>query len=427
MPEFFHVITPAEAWRRLVAHWRPSPQPELIASIDALDRFLVDAPVAPHDLPQFARSTVDGYAVRAQDTFGASPNSPALLDVAGEVTMGREAKQTVESGQTMLVHTGGMIPSGADAVIMIENTQKADERSIQVLTAIAVGENVIQVGEDVTAGAEILPVGHRLRPQDLGGLLALGITTVLVARPPRVAILSTGDEVIPPDQTPSPGQVRDINSYTLAALTRRAGGEPVGFGIFPDQRDVIAASLRQAIETCDIVVLNAGASVSYRDMSADIISSLGEPGLLAHGLAIRPGKPTIVAVAEDKALFGLPGNPVSAIVVFDLLVAPAIRLALGANPFSPIEPQIQARLARQINSAAGREDYIQVRLENREDGLWAVPIFGKSNLIYTLVRADGIVRIPLDSLGVEQGAWVKVMRYCETTFSHTYSNYTVPY
>lgn len=408
MTEFFHVLTPAAAWQRLTEHYRPLLTAEPLPTVDALDRFLAAAPAAPHDLPEFRRSTVDGYAVRAQDTFGASPGLPAFLDVVGEVVMGRSAGITVGLGQAAIVHTGGMIPEGADAVVMIENTQQADAHSIEVLAAMAVGENVIQVGEDVRAGEELLPAGHRLRPQDIGGLLAVGVTEVQAARRPRVAILSTGDEVIPPHQQPGPGQVRDINSYTLALLAQRAGAEPVPFGIIPDQRAALEQAVRAAVETCDIVVLSAGSSVSYRDMSVDVIGAMGEPGILAHGLSIRPGKPTIVAVADGKALFGLPGNPVSAMVLFDLLVSAAIRLAVGADPFGALKPQVQARLARQIASAAGREDHIQVRLEARAGELWAVPVFGKSNLIYTLVHADGVVRVPLDSLGLEHGAWVTV-------------------
>ncbi len=408
MPEFFRVLTPDDAWQRLAEHYRPIPRPETILTADAHDRVLASGAYAPHDLPEFNRSTVDGYAVRAQDTFGASPSLPAFLDVAGEAQMGQAAVQPVRRGEAILVHTGGMIPPGADAVVMLENTQTADERSIEVLTALAVGENVIQVGEDVRTGDPILPAGHRLRPQDIGGLLALGITSVSAARRPRVAILSTGDVVIPPDQPPGPGQVRDINSYTLTAMAQRAGGEPAPFGIIPDQRPELESAVRRAVDDCDIVVLSAGSSVSYRDMSVDVIAGLGEPGILAHGISIRPGKPTIVAVSQGKAVFGLPGNPVSAMVLFDLFVAPAIRLALGAAPFPAFQPHVQARLARQISSAAGREDHIQVRLEERDGELWAVPVFGKSNLIYTLVRADGVVRVHLDSLGIEQGAWVQV-------------------
>lgn len=411
MPEFFHVLTPSDAWQRLRSHYRPLPRPETVPTAVALDRVLAADLIAPHDLPQFPRSTVDGYAVRARDTFGASPGLPAFLDVVGEVPMGAAATVTIRTGQAAIVHTGGMLPEGADAVVMVEHTQKADEGSIEVLAPVAVGENVIQVGEDVRQGDRLLAAGHHLRPQDIGGLLALGITTVAVAQPPRVGILSTGDEVIPPDQTPGPGQVRDINSYTLAALTRRAGGEPVLFGILPDRRDALEAGVRQAFAECDIVVLSAGSSVSYRDMSVEVIAGLGQPGILAHGISIRPGKPTIVAVAGGKPVFGLPGNPVSAMVLFELFVTPAIRLALGADPQATVRPQVQARLARQVNSAAGREDYIPVRLEERNGELWAVPVFGKSNLIYTLVRAEGVVRIPLDSLGLEQGATVTVTLY----------------
>ena len=408
MAEFFNVLTPPDAWQRLIEHYQPEARPESIRTDQALDRFLAEAPTAPHDLPEFNRSTVDGYAVRAKDTYGATPGLPAFLDVVGEVPMGRTADIQVGLGQTAIVHTGGMIPPGADAVVMVENTQQADEHSIEVLGAVANGENVIQVGEDVKEGAKILPVGHVLRPQDIGGLLALGITTVQVARPPRVAIISTGDEVIPPDQEPTLGQVRDINSFTLAALSGRAGGEAVPFGIVPDEREALEAAVQEALATCDIVVLSAGSSVSYRDMSVDVIGAMGDPGILAHGISIRPGKPTIVAVAQGKALFGLPGNPVSAMVLFDLFVSPAIRLNLGADPFSAFKPQVQARLSRQIASAAGREDHVQVRLEERSGELWAVPVFGKSNLIYTLVHSDGVVRVHLDSLGTEQAAWVTV-------------------
>ncbi len=411
MAEFFRVLTPIDAWAKLAEHYRPALQVEEVATFAALDRFLAETPLAPHDLPQFARSTVDGYAVRARDTFGASSSLPAFLDVVGEVAMGRQAEVTLGVGQAALVHTGGMIPAGADAVVMVENTQRADEHSIEVLSAAAVGENVIQVGEDVRQGDVIVEAGHRLRPQDIGGLLALGFVRVRVARPPRVALISTGDEVIPPDQTPGPGQVRDINSYTLALLAQRAGAEPVLFGIIPDRREALEEAVRSALAGCDLVVLSAGSSVSYRDMSAEVIAGMGAPGVLAHGISIRPGKPTIVAVTQNKPVFGLPGNPVSAMVLFDLLVAPAIRLALGGRPFAEHQPQVRARLARQINSAAGREDHVQVRLEERAGELWAVPVFGKSNLIYTLVRADGVVRVPLHSLGLEQGAWVGVSLY----------------
>jgi molybdopterin molybdotransferase len=406
MSEFFTVRTPPDAWRLLLQHFTPTVRTAQLATPDALDRVLAAPLLSPQDLPEFARSTVDGYAVRATDTYGASSGLPAFLAVVGEARMGEPATIQVGLGQAVLVHTGGMIPPGADAVVMVENTQRVDDASIEVLKPVAEGENVIQIGEDIRQGEVVLEAGCRLRPQDLGGLVALGITQVTVAQPPRVAILSTGDEVVAPDQPVAPGQVRDINSTTLAALTRRAGGEPLGYGIVPDDRAALAAAAAQAHADGDIVVLSAGSSVSYRDMSVDVIAELGAPGVLTHGLSVRPGKPTILAVCDGKPVFGLPGNPVSAMVIFDLVVAPTIRALLGATRTR--QPQTQARLARNLASAAGREDYVQVRLETRDGELWAVPVLGKSNLIYTLVHADGSVKIDLDAGGIRAGEWVTV-------------------
>jgi len=406
MTELFTVRTPGEAWQLFINHFQPTVRTERVATSDALDRVLAEAPIAPQDLPDFERSTVDGYAVNAADTYGASATLPAFLDVIGEVPMGQASTLTLAVGHAALVHTGGMIPAGANAVVMIENTQRVDANSIEVLKPVADGENVIHIGEDIRIGTNVLPAGRPLRPQDLGGLLALGITDVTVAIPPRVAILSTGDEVIPPDQQPQPGQIRDINSYTLAALTRRAGGLPISHGIIPDNRTALEETARRAHADAEIVVLSAGSSVSYRDMSVDVIDTLGEPGVLVHGVSVKPGKPTILAVAGGKAVFGLPGNPVSAMVIFDLFITPTIRLLLGAT--APPQQQLQAKLARNVASTTGREDYVQVRLERRDDGLWAVPVFGKSNLIYTLVNAEGVVKVSLDSNGIRAGEWVTV-------------------
>ncbi len=230
---------------------------------------------------------------------------------------------------------------------------------------------------------------------------------VEVAVPPRVGIISTGDEVVPPDQPVRPGQVRDINSYTVAALTQRAGGQPVPYGIIPDERGLLAAVAAQAHAECDLVVFSAGSSVSYRDMTADVINELGQPGVLVHGVSVKPGKPTILAVCAGKPVFGLPGNPVSAMVIFDLFITPTIQALLGTN--APLHQQVRARLARNIASDTGREDYVQVRLEERDGEPWAVPVLGKSNLIYTLVNAEGAVKVPLDSNGIRAGEWVTVV------------------
>jgi molybdopterin molybdotransferase len=407
MTELFNVLTPPAAWARFLEHFRPAVRAERIPTADALGRVLAETIVAPHDLPEFARSTVDGFAVVAADTYGASPGLPAFLTVIGEAPMGRAATQPVGVGEAVLVHTGGMIPPGADAVVMVEQTQRVDETAIEVFKPVAEGEAVLRVGEDVRRGDALMEPGRRLRPQDVGGLLALGITQIAAAAPPRVAIISTGDEVVPPEATPEIGQVRDVNSYTLAALARRAGAEAITGPIVPDRRDALEAAAAAALAAADVVIFSAGSSVSYRDMTVEVIEGLGAPGVLVHGVSVKPGKPTILAVCDGVPVFGLPGNPVSAMVIFELFVTPTIDLLLGAT--QPARPRVLARLARNVSSATGREDYVQVRLETRDGELWAVPVFGKSNLIYTLVHADGTMQVPLDSNGIPAGEWVTVI------------------
>jgi len=371
----------------------------------ALDRVLARDVASPADLPTFARSTMDGFAVRATDTFGASEGLPAYLRLVGEVLMGRAADADLTTGDCVRIATGGMLPPAADAVVMVEQTQEASDGTIEVLRAVAPGENVVQVGEDVRTGDPILRRGQQLRPQDIGGLVALGITRVCVARRLRVGIVSGGDELVDPLHEPGPGQIRDINSYTLAALVRRAGHEPCLAGIVPDEYTALEAAARQALASSDVVILSAGSSVSTRDMTATVIESLGSPGVLVHGVSLKPGKPTILAMCEGKAVFGLPGNPVSCMVTFDLFVAPTLAHLSGAD--TTPRRTVTARLARNIASATGREDYIQVRLE---DGA-AIPVFGKSNLIFTLIRADGMLKIPLDVGGLAAGAQVEVVLF----------------
>ncbi|MCS6882866.1 MAG: molybdopterin molybdotransferase MoeA [Oscillochloridaceae bacterium] len=406
MPELFQVVTIAEANARLARHLAPLARVETLALHDALDRVLAEDLHSPVDLPAFPRSTVDGFAVRAADTYGASEGLPAYLTLCGEAPMGRAPTITVGAGQAALIHTGGMLPDGSDSVVMVEYTQRLDATTIEVVRPVAVGENVIPVGEDVRRGDLLFPRGHRLRPQDLGGLAGVGITRVPVVARPRVAILASGDEVVPPDAPVAPGQVRDVNTYTIAALVRRAGGEPMPRGIAPDDAATLEAMARAALEDADALVIAAGSSVSARDMTVAVIGALGAPGVLVHGVAIQPGKPTILAAAGNRPVFGLPGNPVSAMIAFGLFVAPAIRQLLDAA--APPALTRWARLARNIPSRTGREDFVPVRLEARDGELWADPVFGKSNLIYTLARAHGLVHVPLDLGGLYAGDQVEV-------------------
>ncbi|WP_420644318.1 gephyrin-like molybdotransferase Glp [Candidatus Leptofilum sp.] len=419
MPEFFNVLPPDEARELLFQHLTAVLPSKTVPTPEANGRVLATAVTAPHALPQFRRSTMDGYAVRAANTFGASESLPAFLQVVGEVPMGQPAKVTLGTGQAAIVHTGGMIPETADAVVQIEQTQTvsgvqlsvsgnyAYPFEIEVLKSVAVGQNVLQVGEDVPLGAEILPQGHILRPQDLGGLLALGIVSIDVVRRPRVGILATGDEVIAPKETAAPGQIRDINSYTVAGLVEQAGGVPILGGIIPDEFATLETAAANLLAETDMLVMSAGSSVSVRDMTVQVIDRLGSPGVLLHGVATRPGKPTIVGVVEGKPVLGLPGNPVSAMVQFDMFGVPAIYHLQGVKKM-PRRGLVWAQLSQNIASETGREDYVPARLADGPEGLLATPVFGKSNLIYTLVNADGLIKVPLNKGGLLAGDWVEV-------------------
>ena len=426
MPEFLTLLPPDEARTLLLSHL---PQPvidsESIDLIHALGRFTASDTFAPHPLPDFPRTTVDGYAVRARDTFGATDSLPAYLTLIGEVPMGDRPSFEIGPGQCALIHTGGMLPNGADAVVMIEYTQSivgAEHRpalmksEIETFKSVADGENVIRIGEDVAQGQLILPKGTLIRPAEVGGLMALGFTAMRVAKKPRVGLISTGDEVISPEQTPRPGQVRDINSYTLGALVEKTGGAAIRYGIFSDNFQVLKEAAAQALSECDMLIITAGSSASTRDMTAEVIRTLGGPGVLVHGINTRPGKPTILGVCNGKAVIGLPGNPVSALVNGYLFVAPVIEKLLGALPRP--RAAVQARLTVNLPSQAGREDWWPVKLvANRKypSGTMsqivnyeADPVFGKSNLIFTLASADGLLRIHPDATGLSADEVVEV-------------------
>jgi molybdopterin molybdotransferase len=411
MPEFFEVKPPDEAralWWRHVAHGTGV---ERVSAPEALGRVTAEALHSPEALPAFRRATVDGFAVRAADTFGASDSLPAYLNVLGEVLMGQEAAISVPGAGALLIHTGGMLPPGADAVVMVEHTQRFDERTIEVLRPVAAGENVLQVGEDVAQGAIILPAGHIIQPQDIGALLALGMAADLpVRKRPLVSLFSTGDELVPPDAPAlRPGQVRDINSGTIQALCQRAGALTQINPLVSDAPGALFAALEAALPGADMLVVTAGSSVSTRDLTAETFNRLGAPGVLVHGVAARPGKPTILGVVEGKPVVGLPGNPVSAMVMFTLFGVPAIAGLMGAP--APAQRWLPARVRANVPSAAGREDYVPVRLVERGGELWAEPVFGKSNLIFTLVGASGLLRVPLDMTGVREGAWGEVVLF----------------
>ncbi|MDA8337496.1 MAG: molybdopterin molybdotransferase MoeA [Peptococcaceae bacterium] len=403
MAELFTVLTVDAARRRLASHLGPRPAEEVELAA-CLGRSLAADVYAAEDLPGFDRSTMDGFAVRAADTFGASEGLPAYMELDGEVPMGAGAGGPLAPGRVRRISTGGMLPPGADAVVMVEYSEEVDGFLVGITRPVAPLENVIRRDEDAARGDRVLTRGMRLTPQDLGAAAALGRTGLKVFNRPRVGIVSTGDELVPVAAAPGPGQVRNINSVILAGLVEEDGGIPVFHGIVPDRLSEIEAALHEALAGCDLVLLSGGSSVGSRDWTARAIASLGQPGLLFHGLALRPGKPTIGAVALDKPVFGLPGHPVSALVVYLLLVRPLVRRGDYTVPpaFWP------ARITRSIPSAAGREDYVRVRLRAEGETLWAQPVLGKSGLINTMVPSHALARIPPAREGLEAGDPVEI-------------------
>ncbi len=406
MPEFLTLLPPQEALVKFFSEIEFSPKTEIIAVADGLGRVLAAPIRATFPLPAFRRSAVDGYAVRAADTFGASESLPAYLELAGEVPMGAMPHFSIQPGQCATIHTGGALPEGADAVIMVEYTQQARRNEVELLRSVADGENVLKIGEDVQSGQEVLSPGAIIRPAEIGGLSAFGILEIEVAKKPVVGIISSGDEVRPPGVKLESGQVYDINSYTLRALVEQNGGAATLYGIVPDKRDVMEEVVRRAYTESDLVLVTAGSSASARDLTSEVIDALGKPGVLVHGVNVRPGKPTILGVCNGKPVIGLPGNPVSALVIAGLFVVPVIERMLGKR--QTISSVIPATLAVNVASQAGREDWVAVKVVEAEQGMIAEPIFGKSNLIYTLARANGLVRVPADANGISAGEVVQV-------------------
>jgi molybdopterin molybdotransferase len=401
--EFFATRTVAEA----LAGFRPARRTavERVPLAQALHRVPAAEVPAPAPLPGFARSTVDGFALRAADTYGASEGLPSYLDLAGAVRMGRAPEVTVPPGGCVAIPTGAVLPEGSDAVVMVEYTAETMPGTIEVTRPVAPGAGIVRADEDVAAGAALVPGGRPLRAPDLGLLAAAGVTEVAVHARPRVVIVSTGDEVVPPGTVElGSGQVRDATAPALAGLVTDAGGAPVLAGIVSDDPGALAAVLREAVAGADLLVVSAGSSVGTRDETAGAVAELGE--IWCHGLALRPGKPTLLADLGGVPLIGLPGNPLSALVVFRVVGVPLVWRLAGC-PAPPPEPSTRARLSRDLASAAGRLDVVQVRVR----GGVAEPVFGPSALLSVLTRADGYVVVPEPATGLDAGAEVDVTLY----------------
>lgn len=404
-----------EAQRLLFEHINVrAPSSTVRLSIDmAYKRVLSGDILSSENLPAFSRSTVDGYSVISSDTYGASEGLPAYLNLTGEILMGEEPSFVVKRGDAVKIATGGMLPGGSDAVVMFEYTQHVDGGLIEVLKPAAPGENVISAGEDIKKGELVLARGSTLRPQDIAALAALGITLVDVYDEPRVSIISTGDEIVTAESLLKPGQVRDVNSYNLFGLTKECGAVPVKKGLFKDSYDAIRDVVSASLEDSDMVIITGGSSVGTKDMTHSIIDSLGSPGVLFHGVALKPGKPTIGGVIGGKPVFGLPGHPAAVTVCFELFVRPVIRRLTGAAEDISLNARrsVHARIAKNISSGSGREEHIRVSIEDRSGELWAVPVLGKSGLIRTLVKAAGVVVLPPHVRGIQEGDTVEVILF----------------
>lgn len=404
--ELFKVKTLSEVVETL----RPYVQPyyerkEDVHLTESLGRILAKDIEVIQPVPHYRKSTVDGLAVRASDTFGASEGMPALLQYQGEIFMGIAPGESLRPGEGMLIPTGGMLPDGADAVVMVEHLEQFGQGLYGVTKPIAPGENLIDIGEDMNEGEVIIPRYTKIRPQEMGLLASQGFLSVPVLPRFKVGILSTGDEIVSPEVNPAPAQSRDINGYTLLGQALAAGTEAIYYGIMKDDAAGLKQTLERMLEENDIVILSGGSSVGARDFSAQLIDGLGEPGLLFHGLALRPGKPTIGGVVNGKLLFGLPGHPASAMVVFDSVVRPWLEASVLRSQKYP-EPE--GTLSQNIYSGTGREEFVRVRLLPEGDNWRVEPIRGKSGLIRTMVLADGFVHIGLDTEGIEAGKRVKV-------------------
>lgn len=405
---FFKVRTSEEVLE-IIEGFGPGAE-EVITLEASLGRILSKDIVSPEDLPGFSRSAMDGYAVRAKDTFGAAESLPAFLEVAGEVVMGKAPSVKVGEGQAAKISTGGMLPEGADGVVMVEYCHPLDEKTIEVSRAISPQENVILPDDDLRKGSPVLTKGGLLRSQDLGIMAGLGLFEVPVYKRPRIAIISTGDEVIPVDQTPGPGQVRDINSYTLSAFCLQRGAEPLRMGLCGDDFSRLREMVERGLKEADSVWISGGSSVGTRDLTVKVFESFDDVELLVHGISISPGKPTIIARAGSRAAFGLPGHVASAMVVAEVFLTPFLSRLSGEVPARGAgRDLVEAVLSRNIESASGRDDYIRVRLGKKGEEWVAEPIFGKSGLISTLVEADGLIRVDRNTEGLYEGEKVRVM------------------
>lgn len=408
MPEFLKLIPPTEALNIVLNSLKNSETiSEDTFTMNAVGRVIMEDVFSPQDLPNFIRSTVDGYAVNSSDSTYYATNSIVTLNCVGEIEMGKVADKSIKSGECLLIHTGGMLPKGADSVIMVEYSNVHEDGSVSFSDWVKSGDNLIQVGEDVRNGQLLIPKGKRLKPADIGSLLSVGIIKIRVAKRVTAGILSSGNEVIEPWEEYSLGKVRNINSYSVGALLEQNGFLVKYYGICADVFDEIQAKAKMALEESDCLVITAGSSASYKDFTERIINSLGEPGVLVHGVSIKPGKPTIMGICQNKPVIGLPGNPVSALTNAGIFLIPILNQLMQRTDLS-IKPYIEGMLSESVDHDAGREEWMPVKISEDNGIVRVKPIIGKSNLIFNLATADGLLKIENSVTKVPVGTMVRV-------------------
>jgi len=405
---FFRVITSAR-FCELLRAFEPV-EAETLPLQDCLGRILAHDILSAEDIPALDRSCMDGYALRAADTFGASEGNPAYVELVRNAAIDEVVSRTLGSGECMGIATGGSLPPGANAVLMVEHTQMLGDTTVEVRKTVTPGENVMLRGEDVAAGQVALPAGRRLRPQDVGLMAAIGSLSAKVHRLPSCGIISTGDELVPVESTPRPGQIRDVNSHTLACMARQAGAKVHASGLVPDRREALESALSRSLEESDVVFISGGSSIGTRDLTIEVLESLAGSEILAHGVSISPGKPTILARVGGKPVLGLPGQVTSAQVVMQVFGLPLLGHLGGDSGAFDLARRVlrQARLGANLSSKPGREDYVRVRLEEQEGELVAVPRLGKSGLLRTMLDADGLICLPASLEGMRAGQNVDV-------------------
>ena len=398
-----HVKTPEEVLALIETEFAPVEGMELVSLTAAMGRVLAEDIAATEYVPDFDRSTVDGYAVRARDTFGCTDSIPAILPLQGEVFMGEGAEFDLNPEECVAVPTGGALPKGADSVVMVEYTEDYGDGTIGISKSAAPGQNMIFRGDDVFPGKVILKKGRVLSCQDIGALAAIGRVQVPVVKKITVGVISTGDELVPPEVVPGPGQVRDVNSPMLEAMLGAFGVQVINYGIVIDNEALLTEKVTKAAAECDAVLLSGGSSVGVKDAACRIIESMGS--LLLHGIAIKPGKPTIIGKAGPKPLVGLPGHPVAAYFVTKLFILPLLGRLMGRVQENYTTT---AKITESVSANHGRAQYHCCRLERRNGELYAYPIRGKSGLITTLAGADGYFCIDRDCEGLSQDAEIQV-------------------